>query len=70
MKTLDLDQNEILLLKKLVELHIAQLNLYTPEKRDEETVEVIGKHAMSAINRSTTTKLLSKIESSINNQKN
>ena len=67
MKNLELDQNEIILLKKLVELHIKQLDLYLVPS-SEDKVKEKGNNAIQAINKSTANSLLKKIDNSINNQ--
>ena len=67
MRKLELDQNEIILLKKLVELQINQLDLYNVPTSQDKLKEK-GNNAIQAINKSTANGLLKKIDNSINNQ--
>jgi hypothetical protein len=67
MRKLEIDQNEIILLKKLVELHINQLDLYNVPTSEDKLKEK-GNNAIQAINKSTANGLLKKIDNSINNQ--
>lgn len=68
MRKLELTQDEILLLKKLTELHLAKLDLYYSESNNLETIEQKGRMAVTAIKKSTASTLLSKIDATINNQ--
>jgi hypothetical protein len=67
MRNLELNQNELILLRKLVELHVKQLDLFIEPSTDDKLKEK-GRMAMQSINKSTAKSLMKKIDEVINNQ--
>ncbi len=67
MKRLELNQNELILLRKIIVFYNEQLAIKSISI-DEDILEELGNKAIQEINKSTVNHLLVKIDKTINNQ--